>query len=94
MQDVQEILTELGFKGIEDAAKKHAWLILSGKIAKYEAENNFFKSKHRCDFLTFEKKIMNKTNNENFEEENDLLDWRFAYEQLNKYKQQIVKLQS
>lgn len=94
MQDVQEILTELGYKGIEDAAKKHAWLILSGRIAKYEAECNFFINKHNCDYLNFEKKISTKSNDENFSEENDLLDWRFAFEQLNKCKQQIVKLQS
>jgi hypothetical protein len=94
MQDVKEILSELGFSGIEDAAKKHAWLLISGKVAKYEAECNFYEKKYDCDFSTFEKKINEKINDENFDEEDDLLDWRFAFEQLTKYKEQIVRLRS
>ncbi|MBM4175270.1 MAG: hypothetical protein FJ213_03730 [Ignavibacteria bacterium] len=94
MQDVKEILSELGFSGIEDAAKKHAWLIISGKVAKYDAECNFFETKYKCDFITFEKNINSRVNEEDINEEDDLLDWRFAFEQLTKYREQIALIQS
>lgn len=92
MQNVEGILSELGFTGIEDAAKKHAQLLISGKVAKYEAESIFYEKKYNCDYPAFEKHLKEKVNEENFDEEDDLLEWRFAYEQLTKYREQIVRL--
>lgn len=88
METIQSIITKLGFKSVEEAASHHARLILLGKISKYEAEYNFFKKKYNCEFKEFEQKINSMVNEEDFEMEDDLMDWQFAYELLTKYRQQ------
>jgi hypothetical protein len=92
MQSLNNIITNLGYSSIEDAAKKHAYMIVMSKISKYESEYNHFKKKYDCEYPVMEKEISKVDQSENFEIEDDLLNWRFAYEQLINYKDQISKL--
>jgi len=61
------------------------------KIHKYEAEDNYFRKKYSCKFREFKAEIETMENEENFEREDDLMDWEFAVENLAvwKRKQQL-----
>jgi len=91
-ETLETILSELGFRNLEDAALKQAELVLLSKISKYEAENNFFKNKYNVDYETMMRRMKENENREIFEEEDDLLDWQFAFESLTKYKKQYSQL--
>jgi hypothetical protein len=92
MEQVENLVLELGFNNMQDAAKKHINMIILGKISKYEAEYNHFKNKYNCEYTELAEKSAGLENVENFEQEDDLLDWRFAYEQIQNYKDKLKSL--
>ncbi len=53
-------------------------MISLAKVQKYETELNHYQKKYQMCFDDFEKKITALENAENFEMEDDYLDWRFA----------------
>jgi len=69
-----------------DLLKNYALNHIMGKIHKYEAENNFFIKKYSCSFKEFKDRIEHMENEENFEWEDDLMDWEFAVENLAEWK--------
>ena len=62
--------------------QNYALNLIHGKIHKYEAEDAHFRKKHSCDFQVFKTRIEAMENEENFEWEDDLMDWAFAVENL------------
>ena len=88
----EAIITQLGFKDIKSFIKNQALMMILAKLDKYESENKFFERKYLVSFEEFQKKIQEQQEIENFEEEDDYLDWRFAreaLESLEKKKQDI-----
>jgi hypothetical protein len=71
--------------------KNYAINIIYNKVSKYEAEINFFKNKYVCSFEELKNKTQDIKNEENFEWDDDLLDWEFAIENF-KYWQEQIKL--
>lgn len=51
---------------------------IHARIHKYEAEKSFFESKHKSSFEAFRERIESMQDEENFEWEDDLMDWEFA----------------
>jgi len=84
-KSVMDIELQNGLSAInyttEEAVKEFVILNLSDKIAKFKSECAFYSNKHCMNFSKFEKKIENRTNEENFEEYNDYMAWKFAEEQ-------------
>jgi hypothetical protein len=78
----EAIITQLGFKDIKSFIKNQALMIILAKLDKYESENSFFEKKYLMTFEEFQKNIQAQTKTENFEEEDDYLDWRFTREAL------------
>jgi hypothetical protein len=78
----EAIITQLGFKDIKTFIKNQALMMILAKLDKYESENRFFEKKYLMSFEEFQKKIKGHEKIENFEEEDDYLDWRFAREAL------------
>jgi len=74
-----------------DLLKNYALNHILSKIHKYEAEDNLFRKKYSCNFEEFKAEIENMEHEENFEWEDDLMDWEFAVENLAvwKRKQQL-----
>lgn len=64
------------------------------KRDEYQTECQFFKDKHGMKFQEFDKAIHHKDNQENFEKEEDYMDWEFAEEALNYWNQKIKLLQN
>ena len=90
-ETLNDLLKELGYKNIEDAAIKQVELTLLSKISKYKAENDFFRKKYNNEYSTFLKKSEIKEH-EDFEIGDDLMDWKFAVEAMNKYEKQYNQL--
>jgi len=62
--------------------KNYALNLVYSKIHKYETESMYFEKKYGCAFEEFKHKVEGMKNEENFEWEDDLLDWGFAVENL------------
>ncbi len=75
---IQSILNDGGIQSESEALKNQAWVITLSKISKYEAEIRKYKNKYKTPFTEFEKKLNKQKNEENFEIEDDYLDWKFA----------------
>ncbi len=60
-----------------------------GKINKYEAETLFFEKKYSSTYEAFSKKVNSMINQENYEWDDDLMDWEYAQEALLRWKQKL-----
>jgi len=89
----EAIVTQLGFKDLKSFVKNQALFLLIAKMEKLEIEISRFETKYRMDFMTFENKIHKLKNDEIFMEEDDYLDWRFAYEALNSLRTKKQELE-
>ncbi|MCP4108637.1 MAG: hypothetical protein GY749_24325 [Desulfobacteraceae bacterium] len=58
-------------------------------IHKYEVENISFEKKYGCLFHEFKSKLDDMENEENFEWEDDLMDWEFVDENLGLWKKKL-----
>lgn len=63
--------------------------IVYSKINKYEAEILSFENKHNSTYKEFKGKIEKMKNEECFEWEDDLMDWEFAFQNLNYWKNKV-----
>ena len=87
------IINQLGFKDIKSFIKNQAVLMMMAKIDKYESEDKCFERKHKMSFEDFRNKIEETKEKEDFEEEDDYLDWRFAKEVLEGLRRQKQALE-
>ncbi len=74
--------------------ENYALNLVYSKIHKYEAENMYFEKKYGCVFEEFKHKVESVKNEENFEWEDDLVDWEFAAENLKYWQKKAQELQS
>ncbi len=74
--------------------KNYALTHIYAMVQKYEVENTYFEGKYRCGFFNFQAKIEAMAAEENFEWEDDLLDWEFVMENLNLWAKKAGKLSS
>ena len=81
------VFSEAGVDSEEEALKQSALLITLAKISKYEAEDESFRGKYGINFESFEKKIQNQHDEENFKAEDDYMDWKFAVQSLKIWKE-------
>ena len=89
----EAIVTQFGFKNLKSFVKNQTLLILMAKIEKFEMESKQFEAKYDMSFKKFQIKIEKLQNDENFFEEDDYLDWRFATESINKFIKQKQELE-
>jgi hypothetical protein len=89
-----EILQSLHYSSIEEAGLDMLLLSAQAKYSEYLMENQYFEKKYQTDFLSFEKIINQQIGKEDFEQEDDLMAWRFAYENFRYWKEQIEELKS
>ena len=73
----------------EVALKEFIMLNLSEKLSKFNLEYNILHSKYNVDFQEFEIMINNRKNEENFEEYDDYMAWKYASDQVKFLNEQI-----
>ena len=74
--------------------RNYALNLIYGKVSKYEVEIRTFEKKYRCSFEEFKNKIELMDNEENFEWEDDFMDWQFASENLLYWKKKMDEIMS
>ncbi|MBI4649527.1 MAG: hypothetical protein HY738_23735 [Bacteroidia bacterium] len=79
---------------VQDALGEFLLLKLSAKIAEFNQECHFFEKKYNCNFQDFGKKINDRINEENFEEYDDYLAWKFAEESRTHYVNNLSSIKS
>ncbi|AEG16381.1 hypothetical protein Desku_2870 [Desulfofundulus kuznetsovii DSM 6115] len=93
LQKVTPVLREMGFADVKEFLKEQALLLLMAKISRYKAECDYFQSKYGMSFEDFARKVEN-AKEEDFAQEEDLLDWRFAREALVELDQRKREIES
>ncbi|MFO8088909.1 MAG: hypothetical protein R6U13_03665 [Desulfatiglandaceae bacterium] len=93
-ENTEAIIAQFGFKDLKSFIKNQALLMLLAKIEKFEAENKRFERKHHCSFDVFQKKMEQMLGIEDFEKDDDYLDWRFAVEAKNRLQRQKLELEN
>lgn len=91
-ENTEAIVTQFGFKNLRSFVKNQALFLLLSKIEKYEAENRRFEVKYKMSFNAFQEKLGVLQNEEDFNQEDDYLDWRFTIEvkdRLSRQKQEL-----
>lgn len=66
---------------------------IHAKIQKYTAENAHFEKKYGETFQKFKSKVDVMEHEENFEWEDDLMDWEFAVENLTLWRKRLREIQ-
>ncbi len=72
--------------------ENYALNIVHSKIHKYEAEKMYFEKKYNSTFEKFKQKINKMKNAENFEWEDDLMDWEFAVKNVNYWHKKAIEV--
>jgi hypothetical protein len=89
----EAILSQFGYKDLKSFVKRHASLLLLARIEKYESEVKQFEERYRTNFEALRNKIEQVEGHEDFAMEDDLLDWRFAVEALDRLRKQKQELE-
>ena len=79
--EIKDVFSSVGVNDIASFIENEAIMMLLSKESKYRAEYNLFKDKYKAEFEAYEKKVR-ESKEENFEVEDDLMDWEFAYRAL------------
>lgn len=79
--EIKDVFNSVGVNDIASFIENEAIMMLLARESKYRAEYNLFKDKYKAEFEEYEKKVR-KSKEEDFEVEDDLMDWEFAYRAL------------
>ncbi len=89
-----EILQSLHYSSIEEAGFDMLLLSAQAKCSEYLMENQQFEKKYQTDFLSFQEMTNQQIGKEDFEQEDDLMAWRFAHENFQYWKEKTEELKS
>jgi hypothetical protein len=93
-ENTEAIISQFGFKDLKSFIKNQALLMLMAKIDKYDAENKRYEAKYHTSFDVFKKKMETIPGEEDFEKEDDYLDWQFAVEVRDRLYRQKLELEN
>ncbi len=74
--------------------KNYALTYISGIIQKFDIENRSFEQKYRCTLAEFQTQLDAMEDEENFEWEDDVMDWEFAVENLRLWTQRKIETEA
>lgn len=83
---IRSVALDAGMKDEMDFLRQSAYWTVLGKVAKYRAEIRFFESKYNCTFEEFENRLHSQNEEEDFEAEDDYLDWKYTTELYQKWQ--------
>jgi hypothetical protein len=91
LKNISDIYDELGLSVFEPL-KIYAENYIKTKLQKYIAESMTFEKKYNLKFLEFKENIEKKTEDEDFDLENDLMDWEFAIKNILYWQEKLDRL--
>lgn len=74
---VNDVFQSFGVSDLGAIIENEAIMLLLARESRYKAEYNKFKSKYNSEFMEFKAKV-EASGKEDFEVEDDLMDWEFA----------------
>ncbi len=86
-EEIGNVFRSFGISDVQAIIKNEAIMLLLSKESKYQAEYDSFKNKYNSEFEAFKQKI-EASGKEDFEVEDDLMDWEFAHNALKNIKKQ------
>jgi len=93
-ENTEAIIRQFGFKDLRSFIKNQALLMLTAKLDKYEAETKRYEARYHMSYTEFRKKMGKVDGVEDFEKEDDYLDWRFAVEAMERLSKQKLELEN
>lgn len=88
-----ELLKALNYSSMEEAALDIMILSARSKYAEFRQEAKQFEEKYGMDFVPFQRTVEARINKEDFEQEEDLMAWKFAQEAADYWRQRIEELE-
>lgn len=85
-ETIRFVAVNAGMKDEADFLRQSAYWVILGKLAKYESEIHSFEAKYACTFEEFENRLRRQDETEDFEAEDDYLDWKYAHELYHQWK--------
>ena len=89
-----ELLSSLHYSNIEEAGIDMLLLSAQSNYSEFSNDVRFFEDKYHMKFEDFQKMLEQKMENEEFEQEDDLMAWKFAQESAQYWKEKVVELKS
>ena len=77
---------------VNDAVNEFLLLRIHNKISEFKNEIFFYSKRYKKEFIQFEIYINSVKNSEDLAEYNDYLSWKFSYDSLNYYKNQLKNI--
>jgi len=93
MDKLTKTIQRFGYSDVEDFAKEQAKLLILGKIEEYQNKIMYFEKKYSQKYKHFEKKLTDLKNDEDFDKEDDYMEWRFCMESFEMYKSELEELE-
>jgi hypothetical protein len=87
-----ELLEALHYASAEEAALDMLLLSARSRYAEFTQEVKQFEAKYQMDFTTFQRMIETRVNAEDFEQEEDLMAWKFAQDAATYWRQKTEEL--
>jgi len=78
----------------ENILRGYANSTIYSKIDKYKSEVNLFERKYKCAYNQFKTKIEAMEGEENFQWEDDLMDWQFAVENIYYWQNKLKDIEA
>ena len=94
MTPLEKTVQRFGYGSVEDFAKDQVKMLLMSKIEEYRIKETAFQKKYKKKFRDFELQLKKMKNQEDFEMEDDYLEWRFCYESLLMYRKELKELEA
>ncbi len=89
-----ELLQSFQYESIDDAALDMLTLSAHSQYSIFKSDVERFKRKYKVSFSEFEKSVNQKDGRENFQQEDDLMAWKFAEDGLNFWIKKIEELEN
>ncbi len=89
----QDVLDALNYSNTDEVALNTVRLEARSNISQYRDEVEQFKDKYDMGFEEFKETLESKINEEDFEEEEDLMEWKFAKDFLTYWKDRLESLE-
>lgn len=77
----------------ENILRGYAISTIYSKIDKYKSESNLLERKYKCAYQQFKNRVETMENEENFQWEDDLMDWQFAVENINYWQNKLEEIE-
>jgi len=87
-----EVLLNAGYHSTDELLQGWALMVALSKLDQYRAECEFFANKYQQSYAEFAQRVHGQTGREDFEQEEDLEDWDFAFHALNWWKTKVEEL--